>query len=74
MNRRKKDDHVFLVAYYQCNDDYDLESLDNDRLYCSKETWIGDRPNCISLSEDGDEGDEENDGKCVLRESNLCFR
>lgn len=66
------------MAYYQCNDDYDLESLDNDRLYCSKETWIGDRPNCVSLNENGDDGDEENDGKCVYTicpvESNLCFR
>lgn len=48
------------MAFYECNEDYEFDSPDTDRLYCSKESWIGNRPNCISITND-DNGDEEYD-------------
>lgn len=54
--RRKKDNRIFLVAFYECDDDYELEDLTVDRLYCSKQEWIGTQPFCISSKSD-DEGE-----------------
>lgn len=59
--RRRKGTHIFLVAFYQCSEDYELDSTENDRLYCSKQQWIGNRPNCIYLNEDYD-GNDDDDG------------
>lgn len=65
---RKKDGNIFLVAFYECEDDFDLEELDNDHLYCSKNRWIGVRPRCLPIGDgdkqedyDGDGGDEDED-------------
>lgn len=60
-HRRKKDGNVFLVAFYECDEEYELDSPDTDRLYCSKETWIGNRPNCISITNDDNDENEEYD-------------
>lgn len=59
---RKKDGNIFLVAFYECEDDYDLETLENDHLYCSKNAWIGVRPRCVFIDGGGGEGgDTETD-------------
>lgn len=54
--RRKKDGNIFLVAFYDCEEDFELEDPDQDRLYCSKQKWVGDHPNCLSLTTDNEEG------------------
>lgn len=54
--RRKKDGNIFLVAFYDCEEDYELEDPDQDRLYCSKQKWVGAHPNCIALPTDNEEG------------------
>ncbi|XP_041774174.1 fibrillin-2 isoform X3 [Anopheles merus] len=61
-NRRKKAGNIFLVAYYECDDYYELQPPEHDRLYCSGKKWIGKRPECISTrtgSEDDEEGEDE---------------
>uniref|UniRef100_A0A182LZQ9 Sushi domain-containing protein n=1 Tax=Anopheles culicifacies TaxID=139723 RepID=A0A182LZQ9_9DIPT len=61
-NRRKKNGNIFLVAYYECDDYYELQIPEHDRLYCSRKKWIGKRPDCISTrsgSDDDEEGEEE---------------
>lgn len=55
--RRRKGTKIFLVAFYECNDDYELENLEQDRLYCSREEWVGDAPKCMQIHDD--EGEEE---------------
>lgn len=45
-----------MVAFYECDDDYELGDLEVDRLYCSKKEWIGTKPYCISVKSD-DEGE-----------------
>lgn len=53
------------MAVYTCDEDYELENEDNDRLYCSKRKWIGTHPNCMQLEEAYDEngeGEEEDEG------------
>lgn len=56
--RRQKDGRIFPVAVYTCDEDYELENEDNDRLYCSKRKWIGIHPNCMQLEETYDENGE----------------
>uniref|UniRef100_A0A182NIS0 Sushi domain-containing protein n=1 Tax=Anopheles dirus TaxID=7168 RepID=A0A182NIS0_9DIPT len=61
-NRRKKNGNIFLVAHYECDDYYELQPPEHDRLYCSGRKWVGKRPECISTrsgAEDDEEGDEE---------------
>lgn len=53
--RRKKGSHIFLVAFYECDDGFELENINIDRMYCSQETWVGDTPNCMSIG--GEEGE-----------------
>lgn len=69
-NRRQKDGRIFPVAVYTCNEDYELENEDNDRLYCSKREWIGTHPNCMQLEEAYDENGEDGEGE---DEGNLRF-
>jgi hypothetical protein len=58
--RRRKGERLFLVAFYECDEDFELENLERDRLYCSKESWIGNVPKCMPVNTDEDEtGDEE---------------
>lgn len=45
------------MAFYECSEDFELESIDHDRLYCSKEKWVGDTPRCQPAKEE--DGDEE---------------
>lgn len=65
--RRRKGERIFLVAFYECNDDFELENLEQDRLYCSHEQWIGNVPKCTALEEESgaedDEEEEEDEGK-----------
>lgn len=55
---------MFLVAFYECEDDFELVAPETDRLYCSQFKWIGERPRCERVSgaaeeyDDGDEGDD----------------
>ncbi|XP_058122985.1 uncharacterized protein LOC131293979 [Anopheles ziemanni] len=61
-NRRKKNGNIFLVAYYECDDYYELQPPELDRLYCSSKRWIGKRPECVSTRtglEDDEEGEDE---------------
>ncbi|XP_062710515.1 uncharacterized protein LOC109404745 isoform X2 [Aedes albopictus] len=62
-NRRRKDDHIFLVAFYECDDYYELQPPDTDRLFCSGKQWIGKTPSCVSTrgEDEEDEEDEEED-------------
>lgn len=67
--RRRKDDHIFLVAFYECDDYYELQPPDTDRLFCSGKQWIGQTPSCVSTRGEGEEDEEEEDeeeeeGKC----------
>lgn len=58
------------MAVYTCDEDYELENEDNDRLYCSKRKWIGIHPNCMQLEETYDEnggGEEEEEEEGNLR-------
>lgn len=59
---RKKDGNVFLVAFYECEDDFDLVELENDHLYCSRERWIGVRPRCVPLNDGNGQEDYDGDG------------
>ncbi|KAG5677774.1 hypothetical protein PVAND_007505 [Polypedilum vanderplanki] len=61
-NRRRKGEKLFLVAFYECDEDYELENLENDRLYCSREKWVGNAPKCMPINDEG-EDDEEEEGE-----------
>lgn len=66
-HRRRKDDHIFLVAFYECDDYYELQPPDTDRLFCSGKQWIGKTPSCVSTrgeDEEDEEDEEEDEGKC----------
>lgn len=66
IHRRRKGTKLFLVAFYECNDDYELENLEHDRLYCSHEQWVGDAPKCMQIHDDEGEEvteEEEEEGK-----------
>lgn len=52
--RRKKGPNLFLVAFYECDNGFELENSLVDRLYCSQEQWVGDIPHCMSV--DGEQG------------------
>ncbi|XP_055538598.1 fibrillin-1 isoform X2 [Wyeomyia smithii] len=58
-NRRKKDDHIFLVAFYECDDRYELQPAEMDRLFCSGKQWIGTKPSCVSNRPEGEEDEDE---------------
>ena len=58
--RRRKGEKIFLVAFYECDEDYELENLEHDRLFCSKESWVGDTPKCMAINDEGEDEDEEN--------------
>ncbi|KAJ6640874.1 hypothetical protein Bhyg_05807 [Pseudolycoriella hygida] len=65
--RRQKEGRIFPVAVYTCDEDYELENEDNDRLYCSKRKWIGTHPNCMQLEENyGENGEDEEDDEVLL--------
>lgn len=55
--RRRKGTKIFLVAFYECDDDYELDNTHPDRVYCSHEQWVGDEPKCMQIHDD--EGEEE---------------
>lgn len=72
-NRRRKDTKLFLVAFYECNDDYELENLEHDRLYCSREQWVGDAPKCMRIHDEGEEeGTEEEEEEGKFDRSIIC--
>uniref|UniRef100_A0A0K8V5N2 Fibrillin-2 n=1 Tax=Bactrocera latifrons TaxID=174628 RepID=A0A0K8V5N2_BACLA len=60
-DRRRKGEHVFLVALYACNDNFELEDADITTLYCSQHKWVGDLPTCVALGEYTDADEEEYD-------------
>ncbi|CRK94788.1 CLUMA_CG008282, isoform A [Clunio marinus] len=74
-NRRRKGEKLFLVAYYECDDGYELEDSEHDRLYCSRESWVGNTPVCIPQSdieteyEENDEDYEDENGNVSGGES-----
>ena len=59
--RRRKGEKLFLVAFYECTEDYELENLEQDRLYCSKEKWVGDTPKCMPINDEGEDEDDEDE-------------
>uniref|UniRef100_W8BC32 Fibrillin-2 n=1 Tax=Ceratitis capitata TaxID=7213 RepID=W8BC32_CERCA len=58
-DRRRKGEHIFLVALYACNDNFELEDAEIATLYCSQRKWVGELPTCVALGEytDADEDD-----------------
>jgi hypothetical protein len=54
-----------LLSLFFSNDDYEIENSEQDRLYCSKEKWIGSDlsdqvlPKCLFINdnEDNEEGE-----------------
>ncbi|XP_053955379.1 fibrillin-2 isoform X3 [Anastrepha ludens] len=60
-DRRRKYDHVFLVAFYACNDNFELEDAEIATLYCSQRRWVGELPTCMALGEYTDVDEEEYD-------------
>lgn len=50
---------MFLVAFYECDEDYELENLEQDRLYCSREKWVGSTPQCMAVNDEDENGDDE---------------
>lgn len=59
LRSRRKGDHAFLVAIYECYEFHALENPESNRLYCSKGEWIGTRPVCTRI--EGTDGDGDND-------------
>ncbi|KAL7732539.1 hypothetical protein ACLKA6_019174 [Drosophila palustris] len=58
--RRRHGNKVFLVAYYACRDNYDLERTQVNALYCSANKWVGELPTCLPRVEyDNDDNDYE---------------
>lgn len=43
------------MALYECADGFGLEDLEQDRLYCSDNQWVGNHPVCVSVEEETDE-------------------
>lgn len=64
------------MAFYECNEDFELENLEQDRLYCSHEQWIGNVPKCMALEEESgaedDEEEEEDEGKNRNSIQSIC--
>lgn len=63
---RRKGDNVFLVAVYECLEYFALQSADENRLYCSKQQWIGTRPQCArtrAATAEGDDSDDFDEGE-----------
>ena len=50
------------MAFYECDEDYELENLEQDRLYCSRERWVGETPKCMQINDDGEEEGSEDEG------------
>lgn len=73
--RRRKGEKLFLVAFYECNEDFELENLEQDRLYCSREAWVGDAPKCMAINdEDGDDEEGLSRPKCLIGWIELTVR
>lgn len=64
-DRRRKGEHVFLVALYACNDNFELEDADITTLYCSQRKWVGELPTCVAL---GEYTDADEEGECEWSE------
>ncbi|XP_055846374.1 fibrillin-2 isoform X2 [Episyrphus balteatus] len=60
-DRRRKGESTFIVAFYSCNDNFELEDSERNTVYCSKKKWIGELPKCIALSDYNEEDYEEYD-------------
>lgn len=61
--RRRKGTKIFLVAFYECDDEFELENSLQDRLYCSREQWVGDEPKCMQIHDDEGEENTEEEGE-----------
>ncbi|XP_055688517.1 fibrillin-1 isoform X2 [Lutzomyia longipalpis] len=59
-NRRRKGDNIFLVAFYECEDYHELKDPHVDRMYCSRQAWVGTKPECVYV-EDGEDGEDDYD-------------
>jgi len=40
----------YLVAVYKCQEGFTLQDPAVDRLYCSKDNWVGEQPACVATS------------------------
>lgn len=47
------------MAFYECEDYHELKNPHVDRLYCSRQTWVGEKPECQYV----DDGEDEEDGE-----------
>jgi hypothetical protein len=71
--RRRKGEKIFLVAFYECSEDYEMENVDHNRLYCSNEQWVAvdydedNTPKCVAVNEDDNDDEEEGALKIHLR-------
>ncbi|XP_017121415.1 fibrillin-1 isoform X2 [Drosophila elegans] len=53
---------VFLVAIFNCSDNYEFDFSGNSMMFCSKYKWMGNQPHCIprmDYTEDYTEWDED---------------
>jgi hypothetical protein len=72
-SRRRKGEKIFLVVFYKCDKNYEMENVDQDRLYCSNEQWVAvdydedNTPKCVAVNEDDNDDDEEGALKIHLR-------
>lgn len=73
-DRRRKGEHVFLVALYACNDNFELEDAEITTLYCSQRKWVGDLPNCVALGEYTDADEEGECGRNFMTKQLLLVR
>ncbi|XP_017066756.1 uncharacterized protein LOC108104917 isoform X2 [Drosophila eugracilis] len=48
--RRRRGKKVFLVAFFNCDLDYEFES-ENAEMFCSNNKWVGEIPTCIPKSD-----------------------
>ncbi|XP_055910382.1 fibrillin-2 isoform X2 [Eupeodes corollae] len=60
-DRRRKGESTFIVAFYSCNDNFELQNSQRNIVYCSKRTWIGELPKCIAMGDYNEEEYEEYD-------------
>ncbi|XP_043648056.1 signal peptide, CUB and EGF-like domain-containing protein 3 isoform X2 [Drosophila teissieri] len=44
---RRSGEHVFLVTYYSCKDNYSFKHPEKNTLYCVTGSWFGFKPTCI---------------------------
>nr|CAD7433907.1 unnamed protein product [Timema monikensis] len=50
----EKPNNRYLVAVYRCEEGHELRDPGVDRVYCSKDHWVGETPVCVTTGESRD--------------------